>query len=303
MTTRQHPKARETEQERRVREYEARRNQIAHRLTRGTIAVISGEIARYSLFGVSLIHMLGYSGQYISHFDWLIGSNITGNCNDACRRMEGDWIWLIGDDHAFPATIVEQLLMREVDVVAPLCVQRSAPFPHVVYSGEVEDPAEEGTHILHTDLPRTGLHEVYAVGGAGLLVKRRVLDAIAENSTRTCKACRGDGKNHRDIEGHWHDEPVKDDPCGVCDGFGREKVWFETFGKQNEDLEFCRKIREAGFKIHVDCDAPLGHIGNLIAWPQWLDEEYGWGARLSLGNDVEVPLRRVIGSAGAVTPA
>ena len=31
--------------------------------------------------------------------------------------------------------------------------------------------------------------------------------------------------------------------------------YFETFGKQNEDLEFCRKIRNAGFKIHVDCDA------------------------------------------------
>ena len=68
--------------------------------------------------------------------------------------------------------------------------------------------------------------------------------------------------------------------------------YFETFGKQNEDLEFCRKIRNAGFKIHVDTAALLGHIGQVIVWPQWTDE-HGWGIRLNVGAEQNVFLRRM----------
>ena len=32
---------------------------------------------------------------------------------------------MIGDDHAFMPNMVEQLVLRDVDVVAPLCLQRA----------------------------------------------------------------------------------------------------------------------------------------------------------------------------------
>ena len=97
--------------------------------------------------------------------------------------------------------------------------------------------------------------EVYAVGGAGLLIKKHVLEAIG-------------------------------DP------------YFETYGKQNEDLEFCRKIRNAGYKIHVDTGCLLGHIGQLVSWPQWDEENGGWGARVDLGGEGgrDVMVRRYYGS-------
>jgi hypothetical protein len=224
----------------------------------GTVGVISGDLARYSMFSMCLINLLSYSGELVSHFDWMTGSNITGNSNELAKRMEGDWLWMIGDDHAFQHDLLEKLVLRDVDVVVPLCLQRSSPYPHVVYEGEQEDADEEGTHILHTSLPSSGIHEVYAAGNAGMLIKRHVLDAIGE-------------------------------------------PYFETFGKQNEDLEFCRKIRNAGFKIHVDCDALLGHIGNMIIWPLWSDD-YGWGIRLNVGAEQNVFLRR-FDSTNSLAPA
>jgi len=233
LTTRQHPKLRE-EPKKTVKQ--------------GTVAVISGELSRYSLFSMALLNLLSYSGELISHFDWLTGSNVTGNCNDAAKRMKGDWLWLIGDDHVFHPDLLERLVLHDVDVVVPLCLQRSSPYPHVVYEGEDFDAAVEGTHILHTSLPAEGLTEVYASGQAGMLIKKHVLDAIGE-------------------------------------------PYFETFGKQNEDLEFCRKIRNAGFKIHCDTSALLGHIAQVIVWPTHSDE-YGWGIRMNTGADQNIFLRR-----------
>ena len=35
----------------------------------------------------------------------------------------------------------------------------------------------------------------------------------------------------------------------------------------NEDLEFCRRCREAGFEIMCDPHSYLGHIGQFTVWP------------------------------------
>ena len=67
--------------------------------------------------------------------------------------------------------------------------------------------------------------------------------------------------------------------------------YFETYGKQNEDLEFCRKIRNAGFKIHCDTGAHLGHIAQVIVWPHH-HPEYDWGIRMMTGDDQNIFLRR-----------
>jgi len=37
--------------------------------------------------------------------------------------------------------------------------------------------------------------------------------------------------------------------------------WFGSFEKLGEDLFFCRRAKDAGFKIHVDTDQVIGHIG------------------------------------------
>jgi len=46
--------------------------------------------------------------------------------------------------------------------------------------------------------------------------------------------------------------------------------WFE-YGKPKatmlEDLYFCDKVREEGFKLYIDLDTTMGHIANFAVWP------------------------------------
>jgi hypothetical protein len=84
------------------------------------------------------------------------------------------------------------------------------------------------------------LHEIYAAGSAGMLIRKHVLDAIKR--------------------------PV----------FTTEK------GMQNEDLLFCKKVREAGFKIWCDVDQKMGHIGLHTVYPMW--DGNRWGSILDFGN-------------------
>jgi hypothetical protein len=78
--------------------------------------------------------------------------------------------------------------------------------------------------------------------------------------------------------------------------------WFETYGKQNEDLMFCRKLREHGFKIWCDPTILLGHIALTCVWPTWI-EGRGWGIDFDLGaGDVEQ--RVIMGRVGnSLTPS
>lgn len=280
MSTRQFPKLREAPK--------------GNPFTQGTVAITTADLARFSVFSECLIGLLAYSSSVgenglIADLVWQKGSNITGNLNEAAAKVQGDWMWTMGDDHFFAVDLLEQLLSHNVDVVAPHCLVRSAPFLPVVYSGEEEDPVVEGTHIVHMDLPPGGLVEVYAVGGAGLLVKKHVLDAIGQKYGHECRGCKGKGQ-------------MGEEPCLYCDGKGFVPVYFETYGKQNEDLEFCRKIRECGFKIHCDTSALLGHIGNMVVAPGW-HEDFGWGVKMYLGGAEHKPVffKRV--DARTVTPA
>jgi hypothetical protein len=68
--------------------------------------------------------------------------------------------------------------------------------------------------------------------------------------------------------------------------------WFETKGGPNEDLMFCAKVRDAGFKIWCDVDARLGHIATHTVWPAWRED--GWHADIDLGSNVRMPIRRIL---------
>lgn len=81
-----------------------------------------------------------------------------------------------------------------------------------------------------------GITEVKAVGAGCLLVKRAVLEAL------------------------------------------KPPYW--TLGQINpaswgDDLDFCTRVRAAGFKIYCDLDAHIGHIMTGVVWPE-RDEKSGW---------------------------
>jgi hypothetical protein len=71
----------------------------------------------------------------------------------------------------------------------------------------------------------------------------------------------------------------------VLDAIG--DPWFTTVGEhQNEDLEFCRKVREAGFKIYADSEVFIGHHGQFSVWPARINGT--WGGMLVFDEDHKI---------------
>lgn len=79
-------------------------------------------------------------------------------------------------------------------------------------------------------IPPFQLFEVAGAGNAGMLIRKPVLDAIG-------------------------------DPWFVAGKTTEEMI--------GEDLYFCRRAREKGFKVHVDSRRPIGHMTPVTLWPGW----------------------------------
>lgn len=202
----------------------------------GTIGLVSQPLARFTDFWMSFMALVRPAS---TRFAFRQGMDVTGNYNGLVDDMAGDTLWIMGDDHTFAPDIYVNLLAHDVDVVVPLVLKKDAPFDPVVYEGEELDEQGRTLHQV-ARLPQSGLVEIHAAGSAGMLISKRVLDAL------------------------------------------ERPVFTTSDGMQNEDLLFCRKVREAGFKIWCDVDQKMGHIGIHTAYPLWQGER--WGSILDLGN-------------------
>lgn len=137
----------------------------------GTIGVLSSDLSRYADFSVALLHQQTPPGAKLI---WTKGADVVGNMNRMVAGMEGDWLWILGDDHVFAPGLLLSLLKRDVDVIVPLCLKRTPPYDPVVYAEQNED----GDYVAFVDLPEHGLVPIHAAGSAGMLVKRHVIEAI-----------------------------------------------------------------------------------------------------------------------------
>lgn len=97
-----------------------------------------------------------------------------------------------------------------------------------------------------------GLYEVEETGTAGMLIKREVFEAT-------------------------------------------ESPWFNSLrtdeGQLSDDIFFCRKAKEAGFKIHVDTSIVLSHLAVLEIRP-FYGEDGKWRTRLSVGDRELINIER-----------
>ena len=218
----------------------------------GAICIASGELSRYPSFPSSLINLLRPQGTTI---EWHCGLNVAANFNAGVRRMMANpalqWAWIMGDDHEFEPTTLLRLLNREVDVVVPLCVRRQPPFIPVLFK-EPENDTPLGQFPPHHwhQIPSHGLHEVYTAGSAGMLIRRHVLEKIA-------------------------------DPWFELGRMGKDL--------SNEDTYFCQKAQQAGARIYADTDVQLGHWTPMAMWPA-RTESGVWAVGLDLGQNIKVVL-------------
>lgn len=210
----------------------------------GSILVASSDLQRYPGFTISLLHLQRPAGTDVI---WNAGLNPAANFNGCIRRMpaQSEWAWIMGDDHILPPDCLMKLLDRGVDVVVPLCVRRQPPFIPVLFKEQQPDsPLGQFPPFKWGEIPSTGLHEAFVVGSAGMLIRRRVLEALADP---------------------WFE------------------IGQMATDRGDEDTHFCLKVREAGFKIHFDADVMIGHMTPICLWPQ-RQANGEWSVALDLGK-------------------
>jgi hypothetical protein len=202
-----------------------------HKLPPGSIVVATGEQPRFNAFWACIIRTLRTYPQV--DLKWAASVDICYNWNDAIRRRDtiGEWIWTIGDDHTWDVNIIERLWGHNREVIVPLVLKRSFPHTPVIY---------DVNHAQAMPAPaQAGLREVWAAGGAGMLIRESALARIPPP---------------------WFE------------------FMSENNERAGEDLMFCRKLREAGIRIWCDLDAWMGHITPVEIWPI-RNEQGQWGTQ------------------------
>lgn len=210
----------------------------------GAILVATGDLQRYPGFTISLLHLMRPEKTEVI---WNAGLNPAANFNGCIRRMKPyhEWAWIMGDDHVLPPDCLMKLLDRDVDVVVPLCVRRQPPFIPVLFKSQRPDsPLGQFPPFTWGEIPQSGIHEAFVVGSAGMLIKRKVLEAI---------------------QAPWFE------------------IGQMATDRGDEDTHFCLKVQEAGFKIHFDADVTIGHITPVCLWPA-KGPDGKWTVSLDLGK-------------------
>jgi len=151
----------------------------------------------------------------------------------------------IDDDMTFPPHGLNRLLAHDKPIVGGLCHSRHLPY-HPILGRKLPEWCQRKSpfgFVYH--YPPDDLFEVDATGGAFLLVKREVFDAITEK-------------------------------------YGEE--WWTKEGGLSEDFSFCTRAKACGYPIHVDTGLKIGHIGKLVInedtakklrpfrWEEWIPD-------------------------------
>lgn len=143
--------------------------------------------------------------------------------NSIVARAKGigcSHLLFLDTDMAFPQNTLKKLLTHDVDIVGGLCFKRWPPFSPTMFVGE-------DYNLTVLDDYEEGLIEVSATGTACLLIKMEVFDFIEKpyfSFYPVPKGYRNEGK-----------------PVG-------------------EDVGFCYRAREAGFKVYVDTTIKTEHM-------------------------------------------
>lgn len=137
-------------------------------------------------------------------------------------EVECDYLFMYDDDMILPPNVFERLFAHNVDLVAPLAFTRLAPFRPVIYNlTKGYDGVEKKDYYINLEVPNYPKDQLVQVDAVGF-------GAVLIKT-----------------------ELFKSMP----------KPWFMTTSGAGEDIHFCHKAGEAGFKVFVDTATKLGHLG------------------------------------------
>ena len=201
-----------------------------------------GESARYSQTYASLMQIEKPVGTvYVP----AMGMSIADNWNTIARiflQSSAEWLFLVNDDHVYQPDVLHRLLAHDTDIVTGLYLSRYSPYAPVAFN--LVDPNGGLYPLFLSKLRQTGLVPILACGDGALLIRRKVLEAIA-------------------------------DPWWELGAKQRDKC--------DHDITFSAKVHQAGFQIYCDLDTIIGHITTMNIIPQQ-DENGLWTTVFSHGD-------------------
>lgn len=231
----------------------------------GTLAIVAKDEARYTLFWICVLKVLGTSPPN-TRWDIGISTDIAGARNHLVQRSldEGsEWILFVDDDMVFPADLLKRLLAHEVDIVGAPYLRRAGDHSPLAFSGRNEDGLYDAIDL--TRFPGEGLLKVQALGAGCILIRSEVFRAISS-------------------EPNWFEH-----------GRVKDRDWNAA-----EDIIFCEKANEAGFDVFVDLGTPVGHMAPSSVWPSYIDKEWAVGFSVADGTRLYVPIEKAAEAADAV---
>ena len=161
---------------------------------------------------------------------FLIGSLIYESRNTLAKQAiatKADYVmWLDSDMTFAPDTMtrLQQHMEEGKDIVTGLYFRRRPPFTPVLFKTLERIDEDSAKHENYDDYPESGLFEIGGCGFGCVMTRTSVLEDVFLNY-------------------HKCFDPV----CSI-----------------GEDLAFCLRARELGYKIHCDSTIKCGHVGQLV---------------------------------------
>ena len=136
-----------------------------------------------------------------------------------------DYVLYVDSDMVFGSEDLNRLLSHNTDICSGLYVTRDGESRNVSYSEVITRRRfPRRDSKLITDLATSGYGEISACGFGFCLIRTSVLKSM----------------------------------------YKRYKSLFEPFKGVGEDIAFCERAKKCGYKIFIDRDVKIGHIGEKI---------------------------------------
>lgn len=170
-------------------------------------------------------------------------------------------LFIDADMIGFTPQGLHKLVEQDKDIIAGVCTMRRPPYE---VTCEPYDKANFNTHLLNG-----AVVECQWVGMAFTLIKREVLDALAEETP--------DGKSWFNLDRESRDGFIKE-ISNFITTHRNKKVTPELLSEAicmgqmshigsshvGEDIGFCKWARRTGFGVYMHCGIIVGHMGNSI---------------------------------------
>jgi hypothetical protein len=194
-------------------------------------------------------------------------------------RPPADYLFFMDDDMVGEPHYLTRLLSYKKDIVCGICtVRRDPPRPNIRFwlpdEMRYADP-------LEWDWDAQKLMEIDAAGAAFMLVKRTVLEKMAQayldctfEMAEDLRKLKGSAEASMCVMGYWKDKSEmrkerfedarakKNWPVADCWWFQfMDNAFDKQIGELGEDIGFCWKAKKLGYRIFADPQVLPGHLG------------------------------------------